>query len=86
MKVKSFELTKPLPELKNTQAIAILKPWIDVNSVGSMVLKELINWSKAKELGRLAKPGEFYDFTRYRPTLYFEKGIRKMRIPNTEIY
>lgn len=86
MRVKSFRLTEPLPQLKKTQAIAMLKPWIDVNNIGTMVLEELINWSRAKKLGRLTKPGEFYDFTRYRPLLYFEKGVRKMRVPNTEIY
>ncbi|MEA1963982.1 MAG: PAC2 family protein [Candidatus Aerophobetes bacterium] len=86
MRVKSFSLTEPLPELKDAQAIAVVKPWIDVNNVGTMVLEELTNCFGAKRLGGLTKPGDFYDFTRYRPTLYFEKGIRKMRIPNTEIY
>jgi len=86
MKVRSFSLAEPLPKLKNTQAIAILEPWINVNNVGDMVLAELINWSGAKKLGELTKPGEFYDFTRYRPTLHFEKGIRKIRISNSKIY
>jgi hypothetical protein len=39
----------------------------------------------AKELGRLARPGNFFDFTRYRPTLYFEEGIRRVNVPNATI-
>jgi len=35
------------------------------------------------ELGKLAKPGIFYDFTRYRPTIHLEDGIRDFSIPNT---
>jgi hypothetical protein len=36
-----------------------------------------------KELAKLAKPGNFFDFTRYRPILYYEEGIRQVKIPNT---
>jgi len=47
-----------------------------------MVLRELETQFEAKELARLAKPGHFFDFTRYRPTLYLEEGIRKVSVPN----
>jgi predicted ATP-grasp superfamily ATP-dependent carboligase len=39
----------------------------------------------ATELGRLAKPGLFYDFTRYRPRMYYEGGERRIRIPNSRV-
>jgi len=50
-----------------------------------MVLKELSTRYGAVELGKLAKPGTFYDFTRYRPTIHLEEGIRDLSIPNTTI-
>jgi predicted ATP-grasp superfamily ATP-dependent carboligase len=85
MKVGAFELEDPIPELKEPYAFAILRPWIDVNNVGSLTLTELETQFGAKELGRLARPGHFFDFTRYRPTLYFEGGIRRVKIPNTTL-
>jgi predicted ATP-grasp superfamily ATP-dependent carboligase len=66
--------------------MATLRPWIDVNNVGSLVLNELETRFGATELGTLSKPGHFYDFTRYRPTIHLEEGIRDLSIPNTSIY
>ena len=74
-----------LPELEEPQALAIIKPWIDVNNVGSLILSHLEVLLGAKELGRLAKPGDFFDFTRYRPVIYLEEGVRQVRLPNIEI-
>jgi len=37
------------------------------------------------ELGKLAKPGVFFDFTRYRPVISLRKGQREMSIPNVRI-
>jgi hypothetical protein len=37
------------------------------------------------ELGRLARPGNFFDFTRYRPIIHIEENIRKVKIPNTTL-
>jgi hypothetical protein len=56
-----------------------------VNGVGTLVLNELESQLGAKELGKLARPGHFFDFTRYRPTLYFEEGIRKVSVPNVTL-
>jgi predicted ATP-grasp superfamily ATP-dependent carboligase len=36
-------------------------------------------------LASLAKPGNFFDFTRYRPTIYLEGDIRRLKIPNTTV-
>jgi hypothetical protein len=82
VRIGAFEVEEPLPELEDPYVFAILHPWIDVNSVGTLVLNELETQFGAKELARLAKPGQFFDFTRYRPTLYLEGGIRKVSIPN----
>ncbi|HXX34522.1 MAG TPA: PAC2 family protein, partial [Thermodesulfobacteriota bacterium] len=64
----------------------ILRPWIDVNNVGTLVLNELETQFGAVDLAKLAKPGHFFDFTRYRPTLYLEEGIRKVSIPNVTLH
>jgi predicted ATP-grasp superfamily ATP-dependent carboligase len=73
---------EPIPELNDPYLFAILRPWIDVNNVGTLVLNELETQYGARELARLAKPGHFFDFTRYRPTLYYEGAIRRVSVPN----
>jgi hypothetical protein len=82
VRIGAFEVKEPIPELNDPYLFAILRPWIDVNHVGSLVLNELETRYGAKELAGLAKPGNFFDFTRYRPTLYYEEGIRRVSIPN----
>jgi len=85
MRIGAFELDEPIPELNDPHVFAILRPWIDVNNVGSLILNGLETQFEAKELARLAKPGNFFDFTRYRPNLYREEGIRRVSIPNTTL-
>ena len=85
MKLGEFEINEPVPELKDPHLIAVLRPWIDVGRVGSMSLNRLERHLRAKELGRLHRPGLFYDFTRYRPRSYFNSGRREFSIPNTII-
>ncbi len=67
MRVGEFELIEPVPELRNPCAIVMLRPWVDVGRVGTIVLTKLERYLGAKELGRLARPGTYFDFTRYRP-------------------
>lgn len=76
----------PVPECKEPYVLATLRPWIDVNNVGSLVLTELEARFGAMELGTLSTPGHFYDFTRYRPTIHIEEGIRSLSIPTTSIH
>ena len=85
MRIGAFELNEPIPELNEPYVFAILRPWIDVNNVGSLTLNGLEGQFGAKELGRLARPGNFFDFTRYRPTLYLQEGIRRVNVPNATI-
>ena len=85
MRIGAFELSGPVPELHEPYAIVILHPWIDVNNVGTMVLDDLETRYEARELARLANPGHFFDFTRYRPTLIREEGIRKVTVPNVTV-
>jgi hypothetical protein len=85
VRIGAFELNEPIPELNEPYVFTILRPWVDVNNVGSLILNGLEAKFESKELARLAKPGNFFDFTRYRPTLYFEEGIRRVSIPNTTL-
>ena len=86
MRIGGFQLHDPVPECNEPYVLATLRPWIDVNHVGSLVLNELEARFEAAELGTLSKPGQFYDFTRYRPTIHLEDGIRDLSIPNTSIH
>jgi hypothetical protein len=85
MRLSSFDLNEPLPELKSPHTFAVLKPWIDAGDVGTMVLQRLEVMFGARELGSIAHPGNFYDFTRYRPTTRWINEIRELIIPNTTI-
>ena len=85
MKVGEFELKEPLPELRDPHLIATLTPWIDAGSVGSLSIERLERYMSAEELGGLSTPGRYFDFTRYRPVVYYQDGKRKMRVPNADL-
>ena len=85
MRIGEFEINEPVPELKDPHVLAVLRPWIDVGNVGTLSLERIERHYQAEELGRLARPGRFYDFTRYRPRSYIEEGRRGLSIPSTVI-
>ncbi|MCS7277062.1 MAG: PAC2 family protein [Dehalococcoidia bacterium] len=83
MQVGAFEVVEPLPDLDRPTLILALQPWIDVGSVGTMALAFLEEAWGAQPLAQLSRPGHFYDFTRYRPTLYRRGDRREVTVPNT---
>jgi predicted ATP-grasp superfamily ATP-dependent carboligase len=85
MRLRAFELDEPVPELKDTHAIAMLKPWVDVGRAGSIVISWMENQLGVKDLAKLDRPGDFFDFTRHRPTSFVSAGRRRMTIPNTYV-
>lgn len=85
MNIGRFELAEPVPELKNARAFALLKPWIDVGRVGTLVLNRMERHFNAKELGKLSTPGRYFDFTRYRPHQSYSDGRRILATPNTTV-
>ena len=85
MRVGDFELEEPVPELREPHVLAVLRPWIDVGNVGTLSLDRAERHLRAKEMGRLVRPGRFYDFTRYRPRSYIDQGKRGYSIPSTVI-
>ncbi len=85
MRLRAFHLNEPVPELNEPHALAIIRPWIDVSSVGSLIFSYLEAYLDSKELARLARPGNFFDFTRYRPTLNRKENSSEVDVPNTII-
>ena len=85
MRLGAFELNEPVPDLKEPHAFAMLQPWIDVGGVGTLTIAWLERYFNAKELARIARPGDFFDFTRYRPTIYYREGLREVNIPNAYV-
>ena len=85
MRIGDFEFSEPLPELKDPHVLAVLRPWIDVGRVGTLSLRRIERYLGAKEIGRLARPGRYYDFTRYRPKTALRRGKREYTIPTTTV-
>ncbi len=83
MRIGAFQLTGPLPELREPHAVAMLRPWIDAGNVGALALLEMESQFGSEQIASLARPGSFYDFTRYRPTIYVRDGNRELSVPNT---
>jgi len=85
MRLGAFEINEPIPELGEPHALVMIRPWVDVGSVGTVTLGRLERHFEAKELGKLARPGTFFDFTRYRPDVRNVNGERVTTIPNSNI-
>ncbi len=83
MRIGAFETVEPVPELHDTIAIAMLQPWVDVGGSGTLTLRMLERQMAAQDLGRLARPGRFFDFTRDRPVMKWVDGIRALEVPNS---
>ena len=85
MRIGAFELSEPVPELKDPHVFAMVRPWVDVGSVGTLTLTRLEHFMGSKELGKLVQPGKYFDFTRYRPTMRLVQGQREVTVPNSII-
>ena len=85
MRIGEFDIAEPVPELHDPHMLVVLRPWIDVGNVGSIALGRIERHLRSQELGRLYRPGRYYDFTRYRPRSYLVNGRREVTVPNTII-
>jgi len=83
MRLHAFDVVDPVPELNDPHALAVIRPWIDVGSVGSLLLSCLEAHLGSIELAKLARPGNFFDFTRYRPTMSRQENSSEVKVPNT---
>jgi hypothetical protein len=85
MRIGQFELVEPLPTLREPHAVAMLHPWVDAGNVGTLALNRMEGRMGAREIGRLVRPGMFFDFTRYRPITKQVNGKRTLTVPNTVV-
>ena len=85
MRIAAFDIHEPVPQLREPHVLVMVRPWVDVGSAVTLTLAHLEPHFGAKELGRLARPGTFFDFTRYRPTMRLVEGRREVTIPNSII-
>jgi len=85
MRLGAFNIIKPVPELNEPHAFAIIRPWIDAGNGGSLTLSCLGDILGDNELGKLRRPGNFFDLTRYRPTIRRKEGRVDIDIPNAVI-
>jgi hypothetical protein len=82
MRVGAFDIVEPAPELDEPHVLAVMPSWMDAGHAASLTISRSEQHLHAEELGSLARPGEFFDFTRYRPTLSRKDGIAAMGISN----
>ena len=85
MNIGGFELTDPLPELREPHAMAIVRPWVNVGRVGTLALARLERHFSARQIGKLTRPGNYFDFTRYRPRTRISGDRRQLVLPNSTI-
>jgi hypothetical protein len=85
MEIGWFDFDPPEVLLRDPHAIVMLRPWINVGNVGTLVLTRLATMFQAEEVARLRRPGHFYDFTRYRPEMKWVDGEREITSPNSKI-
>lgn len=85
MRLSAFNLSEPIPNLREPHALAVVKPWVDVGNAGTLTLSYLESYMNAQALGQIARPGNFFDFTRYRPTLSLKEGRGEVNVPNSFI-
>ena len=83
MRIGAFEIQPPDPPLRDPHCVAMLRPWVNVGNVGATVLRRLEKVFGASEIGRLTRPSEFYDYTRYRPQMKLSGDDRTVTVPNT---
>jgi hypothetical protein len=83
MKLGMFDVIEPLPLLRNPHVIAVLRPWTDAGNSATLAVSQLEAVLGAQQLGKISRPGTFFDFTRYRPVTHYRLGQRELIVPNT---
>ena len=82
MKLGRFEIIDPVPELKNPHVFVIIPPWLNAGESARLTMEYLEEYTKGQPLAQLPAPGEFFDFTRYRPTVSLVNGESNLEVPN----
>lgn len=82
MKLGWFETVDPVPELRNVHVFVVIPPWLNAGESARLAVEYLQENTGAQPLAQLSAPGEFFDFTRYRPNVALVDGASKLEIPN----
>jgi predicted ATP-grasp superfamily ATP-dependent carboligase len=85
MKISAFEVTDPVPYLNEPHAFAVIPNWIDAGKSASLTLSHMERIFGDKQLANLAKPGEFFDQTRYRPVISRSVDSTRIIIMNADV-
>ena len=85
MRLGIFDIVEPAPVLNDPHPVAVLRPWTDAGNSATLALSALESCLSAEQLGKISRPGTFFDFTRYRPVARYKMGNREIIIPNTII-
>jgi predicted ATP-grasp superfamily ATP-dependent carboligase len=85
MRIGAFELAEPVPELNAPHALTIIPYWMDAGRSASLTLSHLEQHFGGEKLASLARPGEFFDFTRYRPTLFRKEDASEVTLTNAVV-
>lgn len=80
-----FETIDTIPELQNPHAFVVIPSWLNAGESAVMAVNALEEYSHAKPLASLVTPGDFFDFTRYRPITSMKEGTVKIALPNAVI-
>jgi len=85
MRIGAFELAEPVPELSDPHALTIIPAWMDAGGSARMTLSRLEQNFEGKDLARLVRPGEFFDFTRCRPILSGKGDASEFALTNAVV-
>src|ERR1035437_312010 len=85
MRVGAFEVEFPVPNLKEPHAIAVVPSWLDAGKSATLTLSYLERLFGGQNLTTLARPGEFFDQTRYRPVLSGSGDSTRITITNAVV-
>jgi len=84
-----FKLQLPDTKGKSLHAVSVHLGWLNWGSVGEESFNELVENLKAKKIGELVRPGDFYNFVAYREhsRTYLDKdGVRHTEFPNSKVF
>jgi hypothetical protein len=85
MRIGAFELIDPVPELNRPHALTIIPSWLDAGESAHLALSLIEKHFGAEKLAKLSRPGEFFDYTRYRPMLLRKGDVTEIALMNAVI-
>jgi len=85
VRIGAFELIEPVPELNEPHALAVIPSWMDAGKSASLTLSLLEQYTDGRVLAGLSRPGEFFDFTRYRPVLSRKEDASEVKLTSVTV-